>query len=230
MQNSSQCHKNQYFNTSVGIKSVLSRGLIGIFASLLLLTGGVVAQEKALNANYFYFFDGKPVGGWGLTLGDEGNWVMPITTDEAKSANKQIEVSRSDHKQKGDALRLKWSRNKGKGQFAIYGAPVDLSKLENRAALTMEIKILKKPKTGVTIGMDCGYPCRGELSIHKMLRGMETDEWVLFPIPINCFSINGADLSKINSPIILASDGILEIEVANIRLELLPEGAPTCAA
>lgn len=230
MRSTSQGLKNQYFKNSVRIKTILSRGLTGILSTLLVFTCSAVAQDKALNANYFYFFDGKVIGGWGLTLGDQGNWVMPVQSDSAQSADKQIEITRADYQQSGDALHLKWSRNKGKGQFAIYGAPVDLSHLENKAALTMEIKIIKKPKTGVTIGMDCGYPCRGELGIHKMLRDMNTDEWILFPIPINCFSTNGADLSKVNSPIILASDGVFEIEIANIRLELLPEGAPTCAA
>lgn len=202
----------------------------GLLACLLLLCSSVTAQQASLNANHFYFFNGQTVGGWGLTLGDQGNWVMPVQGNQAQSADKQIELSRADYQQSGDALRLKWSRNKGKGQFAIYGSPIDLSKLENSVALTMEIKIIKKPKTSVTLGMDCEYPCRGELSIHKMLREMKTDEWTLFPIPINCFSTNGADLSKINSPFMLASEGVFEIEIANIRLELLPEGAPTCAA
>ena len=221
---------SQYLQHSQRINLKVSRALMGALACLLLSTSSTMAQQKALNANYFYFFDGKAVGSWGLTLGDQANWVMPVQSDSAQSADKQIEISRSDYQQNGDALRLKWSRNKGKGQFAIYGAPIDLSNLEDKAALAMEIKIIKKPKTSVTIGMDCGYPCRGELNIHKMLRGMNTDEWILFPIPINCFSTNGADLSKVNSPIILASDGVFEIEIANIRLELLPEGAPTCAA
>ena len=223
-------NNNQHSNNIVWLKFNISRTLLGALACLLLSTPSTMAQQKALNANYFYFFDGKVVGGWGLTLGDQGNWVMPVQSDSAQSVDKQIEIRRADYQHSGDALHLKWSRNKGKGQFAIYGAPVDLSKLENKAALTMEIRIIKKPKTGVTIGMDCGYPCRGELGIHKMLRDMNSDEWILFPIPLNCFSTNGADLSKINSPIILASDGVFEIEIANIRLELLPEGAPTCAA
>jgi hypothetical protein len=195
----------------------------------LLLLVSVVVQSKEFNANYFYFFDGKPIAGWGLTLGDEANWVLPVNDDVMVSAGKQIEISRADYKGSGDALNLKWSRSKGKGQFAIYGSAINLTQLENKAALTMEIKIIRKPKTSVSIGMDCGYPCRGEMNIHKMLRDMKTDEWIMFPIPINCFAVKGADLSKINSPILITSEGQFELQIANIRLELLPEGAPTCA-
>lgn len=207
---------------------VLPRAVVGLTIALLSLVS-VVVQSKELNANYFYFFDGKPIAGWGLTLGDEANWVLPVNDDVKVSAGKQIEISRADYKGSGDALNLKWSRSKGKGQFAIYGSPINLTQLENRAALTMEIKIIRKPKTSVSIGMDCGYPCRGEMNIHKMLREMKIDEWIMFPIPINCFAIKGADLSKINSPILIASEGQFELQIANIRLELLPEGAPTCA-
>lgn len=205
------------------------RSLSVFIISLLFAVTGL-SQAKELNANYFYFFDGKPIGGWGLTLGDEENWVLPVNTSPMDSAGKQIKISRADYQKKDDALNLKWSRSKGKGQFAIYGSSIDLTQLANMAALTMEIKILKKPKAGVSIGMDCGYPCRGEMNIQKMLREMKTKEWITLPIPINCFAVKGADLSKINSPIIIASEGQFELQIANIRLELLPKGAPTCGA
>jgi hypothetical protein len=210
-------------------KNSMWRTTLRCLFAMSLLPLAMLVQAKELNANYFYFFDGKPVGGWGLTLGDQGNWVLAVTDTSMNSADKQVAISRADYKSNGDAINLKWSRSKGKGQFAIYGSPIDLSKLENKVALTMEIKIIKKPKTSVTIGMDCGYPCRGELNIHQMLRDMKTDEWILFPIPLNCFSTKGADLSKVNSPFMIASEGQLELQIANIRLELLPEGAPTCA-
>jgi beta-glucosidase len=215
-------------NVSWCIYKVWPTAAVSVTIALLSLVS-VAVQSKELNANYFYFFDGKPIGGWGLTLGDEANWVLPVNGDVMVSAGKQIEFSRADYKGSGDAIHLKWSRAKGKGQFAIYGSPINLIQLENRAALTMEIKIIKKPKASVSIGMDCGYPCRGEVNIHKMLREMKTDEWIMFPIPINCFAVKGADLSKVNSPILIASEGQFELQIANIRLELLPEGAPTCA-
>jgi hypothetical protein len=187
------------------------------------------SQDQALNPHYFYFMNGAAIGGWGLTLGDKENWVMQVQADVADSADKQIKLSRADYQQSGDALNLTWSRSKGKGQFALYGAPIDISQLENTAALTMEVKVIKKPKSTVSIGMDCGYPCRGEMNIQKMFRGLDIGKWTTFPIPLNCFSTRGADLTKINSPIIIASDDQFELQIANIRLELLPAGTPTCA-
>jgi hypothetical protein len=188
------------------------------------------AQDKTLNPNYFYFFNGATIGNWGLILGDQDNWMLSVTGSSAESAGKQIELSRTDYKGQGDALHLKWSRKKGLGNFAIYGPPIDLSALESRAALTMEIKVKKRPKGTVSLGMDCAYPCRGEITIHNMLRKFELDEWTTFPVPINCFSANGLDVSNINAAMMLVADQPFEVEIANIRLELLPEGSPTCAS
>lgn len=188
------------------------------------------AQNEALNPDFFYFFNGKTQGNWQIILGDEDNYMLAVTTDSAESAGKRVSLSRADYQATGDALSLKWSRKKGRASFALYGANVDLSALEDKAALTLELKVIKKPKGTISLGMDCSYPCRGEMNIHKMLRDFELDKWTTFPIPINCFKAKGLDLSKVNAPILLSADQPFEIEIANIRLELLPEGAPTCAS
>lgn len=204
--------------------------LLLVLYSFICLSHQALANEQKLNSNYFYFFNGNTVGAWSLVLGDQDNWMLPVNTPNAESEGKQIELSRTDYKDKGDALNLKWSRKKGQGNFAIYGPPVDLSALENRAALTMEIMIKRKPKGSVSLGMDCGYPCRGEITIHGMLRKLDIDKWTTFPIPINCFSANGLNVSKINAAFMLSADKPFEVQIANIRLELLPEGSPTCAS
>lgn len=188
------------------------------------------AQEQQLNADYFYFFNGQTPGSWGLTLGDQSNWVLAVTDLQGESKDKQIAISPATYKTPGDAINLKWSHKKGTGQFAIYGSPINLTNIEHRAALTMEVKVISKPKKGVSIGVDCGYPCRGELQVHKMFREMTKDKWTTVPIPLDCFSVKGLDVSKINAPFLISSEGKFEIELANIRMELLPEGTQTCAS
>ena len=215
-----KCTINKSFNWVRGV-------MLGILMTSPLTS---LAQNSDLNPDFFYFFNGKTQGNWQIILGDEDNYMLPVTSDNAESAGKRMSLSRADYQAAGDALNLKWSRKKGRASFALYGANVDLSALENKAALTFELKVLKKPKGTVSLGMDCGYPCRGEMNIQKMLRDFEVDKWVTFPIPINCFKAKGLDLSKVNAPILLSADQPFEIEIANIRLELLPEGAPTCAS
>lgn len=187
-----------------------------------------VNQPAKVNTDMVYFYQGKTYGSWGLSLGDNDNWVLPATGLSATSAANQLTMTPAIYKKGNDAINLKWSRKKGKGQFAIYGSEIDLTNVEHRAALTMEIKVLNKPKKGVTIGMDCGYPCRSEIYIHKTLRELPKGKWQTFPIPLDCFSAKGLDVSKINGVFVLATEGKFEVELANIRMALLPEGAPTC--
>lgn len=187
------------------------------------------ANNTDLNPNHSYFVDGQTVGSWGVVLSDENNWMLHVKEKEGASAGSRVKMTRADYKGKDDAISLKWGRKKGKASFSLYGPAIDLSSLADRAALTMEIKVKKKPKGGVTIGMDCGYPCRAELNIQKTLRQLKIGEWTTYPIPINCFAAQGLDLKKINAIFMLSTDKPFEAQVANIRLELLPVGAPTCA-
>lgn len=188
-----------------------------------------VKKKKSINTDYVYFRGGKALGSWGVTLGDEGNWSLRLKSNTGESTNKQLKSAPATYKVANDALNLKWARKKGKGQFALYGQPIDLSKVENIAALTMEVKVIKRPKKSVQLGMDCGYPCRGEINVHKMFRELPKDEWVTFPIPVNCFVAQGLDTSKINGSLLIATDGKFEIEIADVRIERLPKDAPSCA-
>ncbi|WP_416305051.1 putative glycoside hydrolase [Neptunicella sp. SCSIO 80796] len=206
----------------------------GILISVLLgycsISLAAYAQDNQLNPHYFYFFNGQTPGSWGLTLGDQTNWVLAVKDKQGESKDGQIEMTPATYQSSGDAINLKWSRKKGKGQFAIYGSPIDLTSIEHRAALTMEVKVITRPKKALSIGVDCGYPCRGELQVHKMFRELPKEKWTTVPIPLDCFSVKGLDVSKINAPFLIATEGQLEIELANIRMEMLPEGTATCAS
>ncbi len=105
-----------------------------------------VNQSAKVNTDMVYFYHGKTYGTWGLSLGDNDNWMLPVTGLNATSAADQLTMSPATYKKADDAINLKWSRKKGKGQFAIYGSAIDLTNIEHRAALTMEIKVLNKPK------------------------------------------------------------------------------------
>jgi Galactose-binding domain-like len=106
---------------------------------------------------------------------------------------------------------------------------LDLSAFEHDVALVIDLKVDVMPDKGVTIGMDCGYPCRSELQVRKNITKLSKGEWSSLPIPLNCFSQAGADLKKINGPFVMSTDGKLTVEIANVRLQKLAEGDKGCA-
>lgn len=206
-------------NTS--IKTLLSCASFG-----LLMTPAVQAQN--LNPNYFYLVKGELISR-NISLGDPGNWNTSLPGREGKSASGKVEVAPIDFKATGDAIQIKWSpRKKVQGNFALYGNPIDLSKFKNTASLTIDMRVDVKPDKNVNIGLDCGYPCRADLSINRMIQKMPKGEWFSLPLPLNCFKSDNFDLSKINGPFSIATDGKFTVSITNIRLEKLPEGEKGC--
>jgi hypothetical protein len=146
-----------------------------------------------------------------------------------KDPQSSIKVEPSDRNAKGDALKATWDGKKsGQGNLAIYGSPLDLSNLENDGALYIEIKVITPPNANITIGMDCGYPCGGKVPVGKNLKQLKRNEWDVLPIPLNCLTKAGLDLKKVNGPLLISTDGKLQIELGNVKLLKLAEGDKGC--
>lgn len=206
----------------------LKKPLFACISAGLLMALPVQAQNT-LNPTYFYLVKGELINRT-ISLGDPSNWSMNIQGREGKSAGGKVEVAAIDFKAKGDAIQIKWSpHKKDVGNFGLYGNPIDLSKFKDAAALTVDMRIDVKPDKDVKIGLDCGYPCRADLSINKMIKTMPKGEWFSLPLPLNCFKSDNFDLSKIAGPFSISTDGKFTVSITNIRLEKLGEGEKGCA-
>lgn len=185
--------------------------------------------DSAPNNKLNYLINGDLVNGWSLQLGDPTNWSTQVSNRQGESASGKVKVEPSDRNAKGDALKITWDGKKPvQGNVAFYGSPLDLSNLENEAALFIEIKVITPPNKDVMIGMDCGYPCGGKVHTGKNIKQLKRNEWDMLPIPLNCLTKEGLDLKKVNGPFLISTDGKLEIELGTVRLLKLAEGDPGC--
>ncbi|ABD82811.1 putative glycoside hydrolase [Saccharophagus degradans] len=202
-----------------------------LFACTFLCSSLAVANS--LDPTFVYFTDGKVVGARGISVGDSKNWSVPVVDLTAKSESGKLIISPTTYKRENDALRAEFTKKKTQASLAIYGPEIDLAALEDKVALSLWVKVDKISSSPVHLGMDCGWPCRAEIDIRKNLRKFPRKEWFNFAIPLNCLSNFGSgesfDLSKINGPFVLSTEGRLDISIADIRLGLLPEGDPGCA-
>lgn len=211
----------------MGIFLPLKKPLFACISLGLVMALPVQAQNN-LNPTYFYLVKGELVGRT-ISLGDPSNWSTNIQGRAGKSAGGKVEVAAIDFKAKGDAIQIKWSpRKKETGNLGLYGNAIDLSKFKDAAALTIDMRVDVKPDKDVKVGLDCGYPCRADLSINNLIKQMPKGEWFSLPLPLNCFKSDNFDLSKITGPFSIATDGKLTISIANIRLEKLGEGEKGC--
>lgn len=195
---------------------------------LIPMWGISVQANESINPNHIFLYKGEPTGQRNMSLGDPKNWSMTISNRSGQSADNAISVVPTDFKGSGDAIQLSWNKNSVQGNFAIYGNPVDLSAFKDKAYLTIDMRIDEKPKGDVRIGMDCGYPCRADINIKKMIRGMKQGEWFSLPIPLNCLKSDNFDLSKINGPFTVSTSNRFKMSITNVRLEKMPEGEKGC--
>ncbi|WP_235425608.1 putative glycoside hydrolase [Cellvibrio mixtus] len=204
------------------LTSFLTCASLGFFMAL------PVQAQNTLNPAYFYLVKGELINR-SISLGDPSNWSLNIQGREGKSAGGKIEVAPIDFKAQGDAIQIKWSpRSKEVGNLGLYGSAIDLSKFKDAAALTIDMRVDVKPDKDVKIGLDCGYPCRADLSINSLIKKMPKGEWFSLPLPLNCFKSDNFDLSKIVGPFSISTDGKFTVSITNIRLEKLGDGEKGC--
>lgn len=185
------------------------------------------ASAQSPNPKSHYLHEAAPVAGWHMALGDESEWYQPVKGDKQNSKNKAISIEKVtvDNKQ---GLRLTWQKKDKDGAFSVLGQEIDIKALEPSIGLAIDLRVEKRLKQSLTLSMDCGYPCRGSLNLKPILEAYPQNEWITLPIPLRCFSQNGTDLSKMNTPLHFQTKGKFQLVVGEVRLIQLPDSIDWC--
>lgn len=208
----------------------------------LVLTGFFTAQASSFGTDPVssYLTQGKAVGNWTASIGNGLNYYIPLKDQQADTTRGNLTVRPAQQNAKGDALNLKWRGRKVKNEwggnalydstFSLGRSNADISSVKELAALVLNIKVLRAPNALTKLTMQCNNSnkCTGELPINTALGKLPKDQWLNVPIPLSCFDKSGQfDFSKVTS-ISIGTQGKMEIELANIGLAPLPEGAAGC--
>ena len=118
---------------------------------------------------------------------------------------------------------------KGEGQLkaAITDSPVDLRLHWNAASvIEFDFRMIKAPEEKVTMRVDCGWPCNGELNITDQITKPEfaDGEWHKVKVPVKCFQ---ADFSKVDAAFLFSASD-MTASFANIRWVPGETGNITC--
>lgn len=189
-------------------------------------------SEVSVSANSptsdYVIYRRKALAPFGMFVGDEGEWVMPVPGASATSSLGELTVSSLDVRVQEDAKRITWS---GAGirdsQFYFKtnsDSGVDLRSLAaEEGALSVIINMVSSPKGKVAMRMDCGWPCRGELDVSKLFKRLPENQWVRLSFPLECFEEAGTDLSKVNGPMVMVTNRAMSLVLLDAAIVQNPD-------
>ncbi len=176
------------------------------------------------------YFDGGPVPPWQIFAEDSGGREA-ATGSVSGSPSGILEVRATDRVTQEDARSASWS---GAGEASVVlatesGESVDLSRESNGdLALGFAIRVEQPPGAKVTLAIDCGEGCSGELDVTEAVAGAPVGEWSDVRIRLRCFADAGTDMTRVTSPFRISTAGTLGLGFADVRLVSAAEGQADC--
>ncbi len=187
------------------------------------LSGNLKGQDVVV-------FRKNSVPPWTMFVGDEGQWVMPVSGAYARSSLEELVVKSLDVRVQEDARQITWSGNGARdSQFYWKTASdkgLDLNGLGKAGgALSVVMNMVKSPEGKVKLRMDCQWPCRGELDVTKLFKRLPETQWVRLSFPLACFEKAGTDLTKVNSPFVLVANDVMSLVVLDVAVVRNPDAS-----
>lgn len=186
-----------------------------------------VAQSKAVSIDKIVFH-GRTRAPWQMLLGEINNYNQPVSGNRIESANGTLSVVSVDYKLQEDARRLQWLDSSGASGQVYWqsDSPVDFTELRKlNGALSMHFKVDELPLGKVMLRMDCGWPCSGSIDLTSTLITYKPGEWVRLSVPLSCLESAGANLGKVNTPLVLASSDRFTITLSEVAVVTKPPAA-----
>ena len=162
---------------------------------------------------------------WQLYVGDGLDWSLAVGPRGGKSLRGELQLSVVDRHVQEDARRADFSGNGDhlSQLYFQYDEAVDISILEAAGGvLTMDLRLHTPPSDAVLLRMDCGWPCSGAVDLSPLLKTMAAAQWQTVSVPVACFASRGVDLSKVNTPFLIATRGVLSVDIAEIAIRESP--------
>jgi beta-glucosidase len=166
-----------------------------------------------------YFDRGKPAAGITLVLQGASQANLPAVTMPAALADGSLKVTAIDHKAQEDARRLQWAGKGKAGMALVLPRPVDVSRESNGdLQLILTLKVEAAPSGTTGIGVACRNGCAARVDLGKALAALPKGEWRTLGVPLKCFSVAGADVSRLERLPVIESDGTLDLALSRIAL------------
>jgi beta-glucosidase len=176
------------------------------------------------------YFEGGPRPPWQLYVGDEADWsVLAAGSSATTEGSENLTLVAIDRRGQEDARSLRWSGAEMAQVYLQAADPIDLSRESNGdMALAFDVLVEEPPASTVHLRMDCGYPCSGSVDLSGTLAGLPPGSWRTIRVRLRCFEEAGADMSRIDTPFAIATDGALALGLSDVKLVSAADGEAIC--
>jgi beta-glucosidase len=171
------------------------------------------------SAGGVYFNRGKPAIGLAMQLSSATQTDMPATTVPVGLSDGSLKMSAVDHKAQEDARRLVWSGATEARVQLVSGKAVDLSR-ETNGDIVMYVTLRRDADVAAPLwlGVGCGQGCAGQVDIGKTVGKLPAGEWKVIGVPLKCFQVAGADMTKLVQLPYVASAAKADVSFSRIAL------------
>lgn len=202
-----------------------------VTTSLLVFTLPCLSFAQAPDPQVNYIVVGESVAPWKVQIGNSLGW-HDVVDRSAESTRGNIVVRPATKTVENDAIHIKWAGKKLKEHWSITSLKlsknsIDLSQIKDKAALVLEIRVIRPPTKITSIKMRCnwkGKECEAGIQLKSVLKKLPKKKWTYLPLPLKCFDRDGFDFTKVTDIVDIGTKGKMEIEIASIGLSALPEG------
>ncbi len=183
--------------------------------------------EGARASRKIYFARG-PVAPWELFVGDDAELAVPTAGVQASTGSGRVTVRAVDRQVQEDARAVEWAGG-GIGRVYLQGPQaIDLSRESNGdLVLSFDLRLDRAPSAAVTLAMGEGAAAGG-LDVTDEMASMPAGEWFPIRIRLSCFEDAGADMTRIDTPFLIATEGELALSFSDVKLASLAEGDAPC--
>ncbi|MDB5972476.1 MAG: 1,4-beta-D-glucan glucohydrolase [Hydrocarboniphaga sp.] len=179
-----------------------------------------VAAPTAANLG-IYFRKGRTLAPWALYARDsQGAAALDAAT--LASPGRVLQVRAVDGAAQEDARSISWS---GGGDASIYvqGKAVDLRRQANGdMVLSLRYRVDRAPSAPVRLRLSCGEGCGASLDAGSLFGDAAGGAWRTAHIKLSCFAAAGADLSQVERPFEIQTDGRFGLSFTELKLDSNP--------
>lgn len=170
-----------------------------------------------------YYALGKLAPGLSMALQAVGQRTVDIATLPVALHDGSLRIAAVDHRRQEDARRVTWSGSAPARVSLIADATKDLAREANGdVQLALTLRVDAPPKGDVAASVACGEGCGAALPLRESLASLPIGQWTTLGIPLKCFAIAGADLSKLSGLLTIETAAPLQLSFS--RIALAPQG------